>query len=86
MTQHPPTSPEPDWEPVDIDTSAPHPARIYDYLLGGTENFAVDREAAAQVAAAHPGGLETARAVVRANRVLDPAKLGPVADALGARR
>jgi S-adenosyl methyltransferase len=68
VTQRPPTSPEPDWEPVDIDTSVPHPARIYDYLLGGKENFAVDREAAAQVAGAHPGGLETARAVVRANR------------------
>jgi hypothetical protein len=68
VTQRPPTSPEPDWEPVDIDPSAPHPARIYDYLLGGTENFAVDREAAEQVAGAHPGGLETARAVVRANR------------------
>jgi hypothetical protein len=68
VTQRPPTSPEPEWEPVDIDTSAPHPARIYDYLLGGTENFAVDREAAEQVAGAHPGGLETARAVVRANR------------------
>jgi hypothetical protein len=68
VTQRPPTSPEPDWEPVEIDTSAPHPARIYDYLLGGTENFAVDREAAEQVAGAHPGGLETARAVVRANR------------------
>jgi hypothetical protein len=68
VTQRPPTSPEPDWEPVDIDTSVPHPARIYDYLLGGKENFAVDREAAEQVAGAHPGGLETARAVVRANR------------------
>jgi hypothetical protein len=68
VTQRPPTSPEPDWEPVEIDTSAPHPARIYDYLLGGKENFAVDREAAEQVASAHPGGLETARAVVRANR------------------
>jgi S-adenosyl methyltransferase len=68
VTQRPPTSPDPDWEPVDIDPSAPHPARIYDYLLGGSENFAVDREAAEQVAGAHPGGLETARAVVRANR------------------
>jgi hypothetical protein len=29
-----------------IDTTTPHPARIYDYLLGGKDNFAVDRETA----------------------------------------
>jgi hypothetical protein len=27
----------------DLDTSRPHPARIYDYLLGGKSNFAADR-------------------------------------------
>ncbi len=32
-----------------IDTSKPHPARMYDYYLGGKDNFAVDREAAEQV-------------------------------------
>jgi hypothetical protein len=36
----------PDWLPTDIDTARQHPARIYDYLLGGKNNFAVDREAA----------------------------------------
>jgi len=29
-----------------IDTTKPHPARIYDYFLGGKNNFAVDRETA----------------------------------------
>ncbi len=29
-----------------IDTSKPHPARIYDYFLGGKDNFAADRETA----------------------------------------
>jgi hypothetical protein len=29
-----------------IRTDIPHPARVYDYLLGGKDNFAVDREAA----------------------------------------
>ncbi|WP_188196686.1 SAM-dependent methyltransferase [Nonomuraea sp. SYSU D8015] len=29
-----------------IDTTKPSPARIYDYLLGGKENYEVDREAA----------------------------------------
>ncbi len=27
----------------DLDTSRPHPARVYDYLLGGKSNFAADR-------------------------------------------
>jgi hypothetical protein len=31
-----------------IDTTKPHPARMYDYLLGGKNNFAVDRETAEQ--------------------------------------
>ena len=29
-----------------VDTTKPHPARMYDYLLGGKNNFAVDRETA----------------------------------------
>ena len=32
-----------------IDTSMAHPARIYDYWLGGKDNFAADREAAERV-------------------------------------
>lgn len=36
--------------PVDeIDTSRPHPARMYDYYLGGWDNYEVDREAAQRV-------------------------------------
>ncbi|WNI18691.1 SAM-dependent methyltransferase [Actinacidiphila sp. ITFR-21] len=36
--------------PVDeIDTSRPHPARMYDYYLGGRDNYEVDREAAQRV-------------------------------------
>jgi hypothetical protein len=31
-----------------------HPARVYDYWLGGTNNFAADREAAEQVIAVRP--------------------------------
>ena len=29
-----------------LDTSVAHPARVYDYWLGGKDNFAADREAA----------------------------------------
>jgi len=41
--------------PAGIDTSKAHQARIYDYWLGGKDNFAVDREAAQQALAAYPG-------------------------------
>jgi SAM-dependent methyltransferase len=37
-----------------IDTSTPNVARIYDYLLGGKDNFAADRAAAQQLMAATP--------------------------------
>ncbi len=36
-------------EPVDLRTDRPHPARVYDFLLGGKTNFKADREAAEQV-------------------------------------
>jgi len=48
--------------PSDLDTSVPHIARVYDYWLGGKDNFAVDREAAEQVIAAYPGILRDVRA------------------------
>jgi hypothetical protein len=44
----------PDWAPPGIDIDRPSGARIYDYWLGGTHNFAVDREVARQVTAAVP--------------------------------
>jgi len=47
-----------------LDTSVAHPARVYDYWLGGKDNYAADREAAEQVIAANPHVL----AGVRANR------------------
>jgi hypothetical protein len=47
-----------------IDTSVAHPARVYDYWLGGTTNFPADQEAAERVLAATPGLRER----VRANR------------------
>ncbi|WP_406288623.1 SAM-dependent methyltransferase [Embleya sp. NBC_00896] len=40
--------------PTRIDTSIPHTARIYDYLLGGKNNFAVDRAAADAIVATIP--------------------------------
>lgn len=40
--------------PAGIDTSRAHPARVYDYWLGGKDNFAADREAAEQALQAYP--------------------------------
>jgi hypothetical protein len=42
-------------DPAAFDTSVAHIARVYDYWLGGKDNFAADREAAEQAIAANPG-------------------------------
>ncbi|WP_331766322.1 SAM-dependent methyltransferase [Embleya sp. NBC_00896] len=47
--------------PTHIDTSIPHTARIYDYLLGGKSNFAVDRAAAEHILGAIPDLATTLR-------------------------
>jgi hypothetical protein len=49
---------------VDLDTSVAHPARVYDFWLGGKDNFAADRQAARDAIAAFPGVIRG----VRANR------------------
>jgi hypothetical protein len=40
---------------LDLRTDVPHAARLYDYFLGGKDNFAADREAAAKVLEIFPG-------------------------------
>jgi hypothetical protein len=45
-----------------LDTGVAHIARVYNYWLGGTDNFAADRAAADAAVAAHPGLLTDARA------------------------
>jgi hypothetical protein len=68
MTGHP-QRPAADATPdlAEIDSSVAHAARVYDYMLGGTDNFEVDRLAAEQ-AAAVVGGMDNVRSEVRANR------------------
>jgi hypothetical protein len=39
----------PDWVPPTIDIEQPSAARMYDYFLGGSHNFAIDRELANRV-------------------------------------
>ncbi|GLF99809.1 SAM-dependent methyltransferase [Streptomyces yaizuensis] len=38
-----------------IDSTRPHTARIWNYWLGGKDNYPVDREAGDQIRAIHPG-------------------------------
>ena len=52
-----------DWTTT-INTGVPNPARIYDYLLGGKDNFPADRQVAEQLLAIAP----VARDVVEDNR------------------
>jgi hypothetical protein len=47
--------------PVRVDTSTANPARVYDYWLGGKDNFAADRKAAHDAIAANPGIIVEAR-------------------------
>ncbi|MFE2722114.1 SAM-dependent methyltransferase [Kitasatospora sp. NPDC059327] len=54
-----------EWQPpAELNTGVPHPARMYDYYLGGKDNFPADRQAAEKVIAAMPD----ARLGARINR------------------
>ncbi len=44
----------PAWAPPEVDLERPSTARIYDYMLGGLHNFAIDRQMAEQVLAVGP--------------------------------
>ena len=48
------------WAPSDIDLNTATLARIYDFMLGGAHNFAVDREFAERIEATVPGSARTA--------------------------
>ncbi|MCF3136587.1 SAM-dependent methyltransferase [Streptomyces olivochromogenes] len=51
-----------DAAPVQIDTSRPHPARVYDWWLGGKDNYPVDEELARKILAADGTAVRGARA------------------------
>jgi S-adenosyl methyltransferase len=72
--------------PLVIDASVAHPARVYDFLLGGVDNFAVDREAAKRGSAALPGGVERARVMARSQRAFLAAAVRCLAGEMGVRQ
>ncbi|MBA9002965.1 SAM-dependent methyltransferase [Thermomonospora cellulosilytica] len=47
-------------QPV-IDTSKPHSARVWNYWLGGKDNYPIDRQVGDQVRAVYPGIVDVAR-------------------------
>ncbi|GAA3470907.1 SAM-dependent methyltransferase [Nonomuraea roseola] len=51
----------PDMTDLQIDTTSPSVARVYDYWLGGKDNFAVDRQAAEQLLKLVPDAVEMCR-------------------------
>jgi SAM-dependent methyltransferase len=53
-----------DWTPAEVDLQRPNAARVYDYYLGGSHNFAVDRDMAQQAIALWP----EVPMIIRANR------------------
>lgn len=56
------TTTRPAWAPEGVDIERPAAARAYDYVLGGTHNFEVDRELARRLTEATPDLAQHARA------------------------
>jgi O-methyltransferase involved in polyketide biosynthesis len=52
---------EPSPSGVELDTSTAHPARLYNYLVGGKDNYEVDRQAAERAYKDYPGGVPGVR-------------------------
>jgi hypothetical protein len=55
----------PEWAPVGLDLDRPSAARVWDYFLGGSHNFAVDRQVAEAAIAMKPDMPELAAQVRR---------------------
>jgi hypothetical protein len=65
-----------------IDSSVPHIARVYDYWLGGKDNFAADRQAGDATIDAFPGIVRS----VKTNRAFLARSVGCFATELGIRQ
>ncbi|SNQ46558.1 conserved hypothetical protein [Frankia canadensis] len=69
-------------KPVDLHPEIPHSARMYDYFLGGKDNFPADRAAADQAVAATP----TIAVAARQNRAFMRRAVRHLASDLGIRQ
>jgi hypothetical protein len=56
------SSPSSAQEPLELNSGVPHSARVWNYWLGGKDNFPADREVAEQFREAFPGVVDVARA------------------------
>ncbi|WP_438803129.1 SAM-dependent methyltransferase [Frankia gtarii] len=72
----------PDGAGQDLKIDVPHPARMYDYFLGGKDNFPADRKTAEQVLDVFPNS----RIVVRQNRLFMTRTTRYLAAELGVRQ
>jgi O-methyltransferase involved in polyketide biosynthesis len=52
---------DPDWQPPVVNTTVAHAARVYDYLLGGKDNFPADRAVAERLVSILPSARSAAR-------------------------
>lgn len=52
----------PGWNPPQIDPTIPHPIRMYDYMIGGKDNFQADRDAVRYLVGVWPDVQVIARA------------------------
>jgi SAM-dependent methyltransferase len=55
---------QPPWAPSEVDRERPNASRVYDFLLGGSHNFDIDRDLGRRVLEAEPN----ARLFAQANR------------------
>lgn len=73
-----------DWPPKQFDTGIPHSARIYDYWLGGKDNFAADRAMGElflqQIPSMREMALENRNFVTRSARLLAGRGVGQFLD------
>jgi hypothetical protein len=69
-------------QPVDLRTDQPHPARIYQYWLGGKDNFAADRQLGDKMAELLP----SIPAAARSNRAFMLRSSRYIAEELGLRQ
>jgi hypothetical protein len=71
-----------DWVPPEINANVAHSARVYDYWLGGKDNYPADRELAEAILQVIP----TMRTMARANRAFQTRATGYLAREAGIRQ